>query len=210
MNAAIFDMDGVLVDNNFYHKEAWLMFLEQFGYHLTDQETSQYVYGKTNSDILNQVFQKQLNEDKIRELSHQKEVIYRDLYRDHIKAPLGLIPLLEALAEIGPIGVATSAPPQNLDFVLDELKIRHFFSALVHGEMVKNGKPHPEIYLLVARLMEVEPKECVVFEDSLVGIAAGQTAGMKVIAITSTFPIQQLAHADQVIDSFNQYHITGN
>lgn len=200
-------MDGVLVDNNAYHKKAWLLFLEAFGHNLTDQQLNLHVYGKTNEDILNHVFSEKLNDSKIRELSNQKEEIYREIYRDHIQAPPGLVHLLEALGATATIGVASSAPPKNLDFVLDALQIRHYFSALVHGEMVKNGKPHPDIYLKAAGLLNVDPSSCVVFEDSLAGIESGQRAGMRIVAITSTYPADQLNHADQVIDSFDELEI---
>ena len=200
-------MDGVLVDNNAYHKKAWLLFLEKFGHHLTDQQLDQHVYGKTNQDILNYVFPENMTEGKIRKLSNQKEEIYREIYQDHIQAPPGLIHLLAALIAEVPIGVASSAPPQNLDFVLDALQIRQYFSVLVHGEMVKNGKPRPDIYLKTAELLNANPRHCTVFEDSLAGIESGQKAGMKVVAITTTYPADQLNHADRVIDSFDQFNM---
>ena len=207
MQAAIFDMDGVLVDNNQYHKKSWLLFLESFGYHLTDEQLNQHVYGKINEDILNYVFPEPLDDQRIRELSYQKEELYREIYQEHIEAPPGLVNLLEALQSKMPLGIATSAPPQNLDFVLDTLHIRQFFSTLVHGEMVKQGKPHPEIYLKAAHQLNVEPQGCVVFEDSLAGIESAQHAGMKVVAITSTYPADQLNHADQVIATFGQFEM---
>ena len=71
--------------------------------------------------------------------------------------------------------------------------------------MVKNGKPRPDIYLKTAELLNANPRHCTVFEDSLAGIESGQKAGMKVVAITTTYPADQLNHADRVIDSFDQF-----
>jgi beta-phosphoglucomutase len=98
------------------------------------------------------------------------------------------------------MGVGSNAEPENVAYVLDEAGLRRYFRAVVDGHQVHNPKPHPEVYLRVAELLETEPANCIVFEDSHSGAAAAVAAGMRVIGLCTTFV--NLPGAVLTIDNF--------
>jgi beta-phosphoglucomutase len=91
-------------------------------------------------------------------------------------------------AQPAPVALATNAEPANVNFVLDGLNLRPYFRAIVDGSQVRNAKPAPDVYLAAAERLEIAPRNCIVFEDSPVGIASARAAGMRVVGI--------LTHAD--------------
>lgn len=201
----IFDMDGVIIDSNPFHKTAWKAFCEKHSCSLTNDELQQYVYGKTNEDALRHVFGNDLTTTQINEYAQQKEETYRELFKPHLTALPGLAVFLEkAKSMFAELAVATSAPPENVDFVMDTLNLRRFFSIIVDETQVTKGKPDPEIYLKTAKLLQANPKQCIVFEDSLSGIQAAKNAGMVVIGVTTTHSAEELADkVDATIEDFN-------
>lgn len=201
--AALFDMDGVLVDTNPWHKLAFDDFLKKYKITLTDDELKTQVYGRTNREIMPFVFKEAYTEAQSERWADEKEALFRELYADAAQPVAGLVPFLETLKRKGiKTAVGTSAPKANLDFILDKIHIRHYFDGLLHSANVKYGKPNPEIYLNAAAHLGVDPSVCVVFEDSLPGVEAGLNAGMKVVGITTTHTPEELAGAHLVIDDF--------
>jgi len=200
----IFDMDGVIVDSNPYHKQAWTLFCQGVKNTITNEEMQTHIFGKTNEDALTYLYGDTLSPEQIMQLAREKEVLYRQLFHPHIKAPNGLTDFLKQCNHHGVYpSIATSAPPDNVDFVLDSLQLRSYFSLIVDETMVKKGKPDPEIYLLTAQKLGIAPSNCVVFEDSLSGTVAARSAGMNVIGVTTTHTRQELApYVDACIDDF--------
>ena len=116
----------------------------------------------------------------------EKEIRYRSIYSEHIQPIPGLVGFLDAARQMGILlGLATSAGPENIAFVLNRLGISGYFTAVVNGEEVEHGKPDPEIFLEAAKRLGVPPQECLVFEDLRKGIQAAQHAGMPVVVITT-------------------------
>lgn len=103
--------------------------------------------------------------------------------------------------------VGTSAPVENLDFIMDSLDLRHYFDAFLHSAHVSKGKPEPEIYLKAANELGVEPDSCVVFEDSVAGVKAGLNAGMKVVAVATTHTPDEFSGAHLVIKDFEEISV---
>ena len=134
MKAVIFDMDGVIVDTNPYHRAAWRAYYERYGKTLSDADFVRYVSGKHNADIVAHLFAGQpLTPDEVLRLGNEKEALFRDLYRPHITPVPGLVDFLKALRATGiRTAVATSAPVENLDFVVDALAFRPYFAALLN------------------------------------------------------------------------------
>jgi beta-phosphoglucomutase-like phosphatase (HAD superfamily) len=97
------------------------------------------------------------------------------------------------------MGVASSAPPANIDALIDELVLRPYFDTLVSGQDMP-GKPDPALFLEVALQLDVAPERCVVVEDAVAGVEAAKRAGMKCVAVTTTNPAQVLDEADIVVD----------
>ncbi len=200
--AVIFDMDGVIIDSNPFHKISLRQFCAQHGYHLSDEELLNKIYGRTNNDWIRNLFG-DLPKERILELGEEKEALFRDLYKDEIKPLAGLedfLKLLESQKITKAIG--TSAPRSNVDFCLNSTHLKKYFQTILDQSDVEHGKPNPEIYLKVAKRIGFDPKQCIVFEDSLSGVEAAQRAGSKVVGVTTTHTHEELNHTDFVIDDF--------
>jgi beta-phosphoglucomutase len=203
LRALIFDMNGVIVDDMAFHERAWLALAAKHGKTLTSDEFRREMSGRRNRDNVHHVFGSDLPEGAVRAYQDEKEEAYRDAFRSHLAPVAGLEALLAAAGAAGlRLAVATSAPPKNIDFVLDGLDLRGRFDAVVGEAEVKRAKPDPEIYLTAASLLGVEPDACVVFEDSLLGIAAGQAARMPVVGLTTTHTADELRHCALVVADF--------
>jgi HAD superfamily hydrolase (TIGR01509 family) len=201
--AVLFDMDGVIVDSNLYHKLAFEAFLKRHNVSLTDEELKTQVYGRTNAEIMRFIFKDNFSIERGEVWADEKEAIFRELYEE-VSPVKGLVPFLQTLKANGvKTAVGTSAPKLNLDFILDKINVRQYFDALLHSADVQFGKPNPEIYLKAASRLNTAPSNCIVIEDSLPGVKAGLDAGMKVIGITTTHTIEELANAHMVIDDFD-------
>ncbi len=199
----IFDMDGVVVDNHKFHFRAWMEFAKKYNFLLNEDIYRKEFNGKTNADLFVMIFGP-LNEEQIKEYSHEKETNYQNLYKSFIKAHDGLIPFLEFLkSEKIKIAIGTSAPKSNVDFTLDTLNLRSYFDVIVDGSEVKKGKPDPEVYLKCSSLLGLPPENCLVFEDSIAGLISGKNAGCKIVGVSTSHSAMELKPTvDQIIKDF--------
>ena len=204
----IFDMDGVLVDSNPFHKQAWQSFSTQLGCAITEEVLEKSVYGKTNRDALTFLLNRELSAQETQQFADEKEALYRELFKPHLQPVTGLNAFLDQMQHervFESLAIATSAPPDNVDFVLDGLSLRSYFSIIVDETMVTRGKPDPEIYLKTAERLHAKPDECWVIEDSYSGIESARQAGMRVIGITTTHSAEELSpRVHCVISDFNE------
>jgi len=200
----IFDMDGVIVDNAAWHLEAFAEFGKRHGLVQTKEEYTKY-FGNTNQTIMNSLFDTQLSSDKLVELANEKEIIYRELYKPFIQPVEGLPVFLKNASDNAiPIALATSAPLENVDFTLDSTGLKKYFRIISDASMVINGKPDPEIYLLTAAKLGVQPSDCIVFEDSIAGIQSALSAGMRVIGVATTHKSEELiTYVNEIIMNFD-------
>jgi len=206
--AVIFDMDGVIVDSNPYHRIALKKFCEQHGYQLSDKYLKAKIFGRTNADWLGELFQGKLTEKQIREYGEEKEQLFREIYAPQIKPVNGLTGFLHHLRDYQvPCAIATSAPKSNVDFVLDRIQIGDFFQTIIHGNMIKRSKPHPEIYQKTLEILRIPPQHIIVFEDSFSGVESASRAGCRVVGITTTHSREELSHTNMVIDDFEDLSI---
>lgn len=183
--ALIFDMDGVLIDSNPIHRQAWEVFNRRYGLETTEA-MHQSMYGKRNDEIV-RCFFGELPPDEVAYRGAEKEKLYREMITGKIEE--FLVPGLREFLEINRgsvMAVASNAEPLNVAFVLEGGKLRPYFRAALDGSLVQNPKPHPEIYLQTAEALGVEPGDCLVFEDSYSGVAAARAAGMRVIGLRTT------------------------
>ncbi|MBL8178215.1 MAG: HAD-IA family hydrolase [Bryobacterales bacterium] len=183
--AFILDMDGVLIDSNPLHAQAWLLYLSQYG--KAADSMLERMHGKRNDQIVRGLFGEDLSEEEVFAHGAAKEALYRELMKPHVKEKLipGVAGFLER-HKAKPLGVASNAEPANVAFVLDEGGLRPYFSAVVDGHMVERPKPDPQIYVRTMAQLGVGAGECVIFEDSATGIAAARGAGARVVAVRST------------------------
>lgn len=208
-SSAIFDMDGVIVDNDKYHLLAWKEFCKIKGFAYSEANFRKKYFGLSNHDILCGITGMKLSQHETTEMGEAKEKIYRNIYSKEIKPIDGLLEFLTTLKQNGKkIALASSAPTSNVDFVLDSLNIRSFFDAVVDAQMVLRAKPSPEIYLKAASLLNENPSKCVVFEDSHAGIKSAQDAGMKVVALATTNSRDDLPNLPLIIDDYVSLNIS--
>jgi len=179
-------MDGVIIDSNPLHRIAWTEYMLRHGVEMTEAMQHK-MYGKRNDELIREFFGSQITDEEVIAHGAAKEALYRDLMRP--RAGKSLVPGVREFIDCHrnlKIALATNAEPANVDFVLDNAGLESVFQVIVSGHEVVNPKPHPEIYLRVAELLETPPAECIVFEDSHAGVAAGLAAGMRVVGVGTT------------------------
>ena len=192
--AALFDMDGTLVDNTLAHMRAFEIFCARYGVTGWKEKLSQ-AFGMGNDDIMRLIMPAELIRERgLASLAEEKEAIYREIYAPEIRPVKGLVPLLESLRAAGVrCAVGSSGCRANVDFVLEKCRIGEFFDARISGDRVTRCKPDPEIYLTAAAALGMAPAECVVFEDAKAGIESARRAGVgRVVALATTLPREVL------------------
>ena len=179
--AVIFDLDGTLIDNNYYHLKTWRVYLEKIGINISDEAYRKNINGRTNKDALEYIYNKKMTDEEAMGYALEKEALYRDIYKQDIKPVDGLIDLLEVLhARNIPMAIATSGIQVNIDFMFEHIPIKQYFKEVVNSSHISKGKPDPEIYLKTASLLNIPTENCMVFEDSESGLRAGREAQMLV------------------------------
>jgi beta-phosphoglucomutase len=183
--AVILDVDGTMVDNARYHEAAWVELGRRHGFGITPDFYRQRIHARSNDRNIRTLLGESASEADIQRLGDEKEQIYRDRFGPVMKEIAGLTNLLAALSAEGvACGAASNSPKGNVDMVLDGLEIRRYFRAVIDRDMIRVGKPDPEIFLRVSNDLSIEPRRCIVLEDSASGFLAAHRAGMPCIAIT--------------------------
>ena len=208
--AVIFDMDGVLIDSEPLWNQAEQVILGGLGVDFNRPPLLQST-GLTTASVIAHWYQHQPWPGPDEQQVHQHII---DFVASGIaangEAKTGLPALLDSIASQQlKMAVATNSPKQLLDTTLQRLQICHYFNAHCHLELVKQGKPAPDIYLLAAEKLNVSPQDCLVFEDSFAGVTAAKAAGMTVIAIPAAHEWQhsKFELADHKIRCFSQFDL---
>ena len=177
----IFDCDGTLADTMPLHWRAWQMITQRHGLHFP-KDRFYASGGMPSRDILKMLAKEQGRSLDHIAVAHEKEEAYLPM--------MGQIEPIHAVVEIVranhgkiPMAVASGGSQKIIGMVLDHLKIRHLFDAIVTNEMVKNQKPAPDIFLEAARRIDVEPKFCRAYEDTELGLQAIRAAGMEAVDV---------------------------
>lgn len=204
MKAFIFDLNGTMINDMEYHTKAWMNLLnDELGGNFTWDEVKQQMYGK-NPEVLVRMFgPDRFTLDEMNKLSFEKEKRYQEAYLPELKLLPGLAEFLEKTHQQGiPMAIGSAAIPFNIDYVLDNLNIRHYFKVIVSADDVVLSKPHPETYLKVAEQLNVVPTDCLVFEDVPKGAEAAENAGMQCVVLTTTH------HQDEFTKLTNVIHFS--
>jgi beta-phosphoglucomutase len=197
----IFDLDGVLVDTGWAHKQAWYDLAEKEGFSMTD-DFFYSTFGMQNYMIIPMLLGRDAASNEVNRLSDWKEQRYREIIAEKLVPAEGAKALLGALkSENFLLAVGSSAPMTNLDLVLANTGLQEHFDVYVSGEDVANGKPAPDTFLKAAEKLSLDADSCVVVEDAVQGVEAGKAAGMPVVAVTTTRSRADLAGADIIVDS---------
>ncbi|TFF34769.1 HAD family hydrolase [Mucilaginibacter psychrotolerans] len=201
MKAFIFDLNGTMVNDMPYHAAAWKRVAnEVLGGNFTDEQIKQNMYGK-NAEVLVRLFGSgKFSPEEMDKLSEDKEEQYRREFISELALLPGLAEFLERAHQAGiPMAIGSAAIPSNIDFVLDNLNIRHYFKAIVSAHDVTHSKPDPESFTKPAALLGVKPEDCIVFEDVPKGAEAARNAGMKAVILTTTHPVEDFDALDNIL-----------
>ena len=192
-------MDGTMVDNMMVHHRAWQRKMATLGLDLSLEEVRLSIHG-INEEIIERLFGERFSPEERRRIAWEKEAEYRDIIRPELQLIAGLDEFLQAATTQNiPMGIGTAAPPENVQFVLDELQLRPLFRAVIDSKMVTKGKPDPEVFLSVAEQLGLKPENCLVFEDSPTGAEATQRAGMPAVILSTTHAPEEFAQYDNIV-----------
>ncbi len=206
LQALIFDMDGVLVDNTPVQARAFQLLFRDQGVQADATQLLRRLNGAPAAEILKEAFAgKSLPADKLEELAGQREFLYRTLYWDDRRPLPGLVEFLEAARAAGlKIGLGTGSGQETIGYLLDDLNLRRFFDVVITKDDVDQGKPHADTYSVTAKKLGVQPAHCVVFEDALLGEQAAYRAHMRCVAVASTLPGRDFQAPLLVIRDFTE------
>ena len=175
MKACIFDLDGVIVDTAKYHYLAWKDLADKLGFNFTIEHNERLkgVSRMDSLEILLEIGDISLTAEEKERYAHEKNELYRSyilkMERDEILP--GILPFLDEL-KANDIKIALGSASKNAGTILEKVGITQYFDAIVDGTKVSKAKPDPQVFLLGAELLNVEPKDCIVFEDAEAGVEA--------------------------------------
>ncbi|MEK4261674.1 MULTISPECIES: beta-phosphoglucomutase [Paenibacillus] len=199
MKGAIFDLDGVIVDTAKYHYLAWASLADELGFKFTEEDNERLkgVSRMRSLDILLEVGGLEFKEAEKQAMAEKKNRLYVEYISRLEESELlpGVKEYLTRLRSRG-IGIALGSASKNAEFILNKLNITDLFDAVVDGNKVSLAKPDPEVFLIAAQEIGLQPDGCVVFEDAEAGVQAGKAAGMKVVGIGKP---EVLKEADLVV-----------
>jgi beta-phosphoglucomutase family hydrolase len=200
----LWDMDGVIADTASLHFAAWQGSFAKRGVEFT-QKNFVKLFGSRNDFIVRNILGEGLAEEDLRAIIQEKEEIFRHKIKGNIKSLPGALKLLNTIKQ-GKFKMAlvSSAPKENIELIGNELNIAEYFNCIVSGHEVAESKPSPQIYLSAAEKLGAEPKDCIVIEDSPLGVKAAKAAGMKCLAVANSHPKDELKEADKVVDSLEE------
>jgi len=203
--AVLWDMDGVLVDSGEFHYAAWVEILAREGLPYT-REQFNAMFGMDNRGVLTTLLGREPEAAWLAQVSDEKEAAFRAAIVGQAEPLRGVVRWLARLKAAGVRqAVASSAPPANIDLLIDTLNLRQYFVAVV-STFGMAGKPDPGVFLEAARQVGVPPERCLVVEDAIAGVQAAKRAGMTCLALTTTNTRAALAPvgADWVVDNLEE------
>jgi beta-phosphoglucomutase len=206
--ACIFDLDGVIVDTARYHFLAWKKLTDQLGIHFTEENNERLkgVSRMASLEIILEIGNRKPDDRQ----KHEYATLKNNWYLDYISkmTPAEILPgCLEFINELrnANIRVAVGSASKNTPMILNRVGILELFDAVADGNNVTNAKPDPEIFLKAAKMVRVEPGNCVVFEDAVAGVQAALKAGMMCIGVGSA---TVLSEAHFVVSGLNEMNLT--
>jgi len=200
--ALIFDMDGSLVDSMWVWKDIDVEYLSKFGYTIPN-DLQKNIEGKSFTETAVYFKERFSIPDSVEEIKADWRQMAWDMYRTRVMPKPGAVALLDYCKCKGiKLGIATSNSREIVDMLLEERGLTDYFSCIMTSCEAKKGKPAPDIYLLTAGQLGVEPEDCLVFEDIIYGIQAGKSAGMQVCAVEDEYSAYQWEEKKALADYY--------
>ena len=200
----IFDMDGVLADTGPIHFESWVKMANEIGVEFT-KDFFDLTFGQQSPLITRKLVGAGAKEEDVLKWANLKELYYREMVQDKLKPLPGVINLINELKEKGfKLAIGSSGPKENVELLLNSLKIKESFDVIITAAEVQIGKPAPDVFLIAAKHVQVNPENCIVIEDAPVGIEAARHANMRTIALTTTHEREDLKNADLIVRDLSE------
>ncbi len=204
----IFDLDGLLVDSQSLQYEAYGKVFSQYGEPISRQDwIDHWIHGPGGPKAWIENRNLDLDYQKIRA---EKKVIYEDLIQSKMKLKPGAKELVNLLYKKFPLVVASASRIESIELSLERFNLKDKFEHLISDIDMERGKPHPDVFLHAAKIMKVEPEDCLVFEDSSAGLQAAKSAGMKCIVCPDNFEdsnIGRYGAADKIVKQLNEVNL---
>jgi beta-phosphoglucomutase len=218
LQAVIFDFDGVITDSEILHFRAFNEVLKQYGTEITTKDYYTTYLGLTDVDCYKLLIEQgllKISESDIDKLVEKKARVFEELIKTEGQIIEGVRDFLQILRNNGiPMAICSGALLSEIELILEQAKLRHYFSAIVSAEQIKKGKPHPDGFLLTLQKLNrnrsdaILAEQCVVIEDSHWGLQAARATGMHTVAVTNTYDAKQLSQAEKIISKLNELSIT--
>jgi beta-phosphoglucomutase len=203
--AFLFDLNGTMIHDMPYHVMAWFKVVKALGASITESEMKQECYGK-GEEMLERIFPGRFSLLERTAISESKEATYRAEFLPELKLIDGLDQLLASATEKNSkLSIGSAANNSNIDFVLDNLHIRHYIHTIISGEMVSKSKPDPETFSRCAKALKVSHENCLVFEDTPKGVACAANAGMDAVVLTTSHPISDFDAFTNILHFADDY-----
>ena len=209
IKAVIFDLDGVIVESENAHIEAEKQTFLKYGIQISAEELHEYT-GTTAKAMFTELIRKYKLNTTFEEIFRQKEEIFSRLLETDAEPTKGIITLLKKLkSKRIKLAIGSSSTKKQIKYVLNKLDIAHLFDSVVGAEDIDHSKPDPEIFLKAAAELNAHPSECLVVEDSKLGVEAAKRAHMKCVGYRNpNSGDQDLSKADIVTNDFSKLKIT--
>jgi beta-phosphoglucomutase-like phosphatase (HAD superfamily) len=207
VEAFIFDMDGTMIDSMPWHARSWVEFVARHGLALDVSDILARTTGRTGTECMRELFDRELSDAECQALVHEKEEIYRAMFSDNFTEVAGFTAFAKAAVARGlKVAVGTAGDKGNIEFAMSRLKMDPLPLAIVGGDEGFSGKPTPAIFLEAARRIGIAPERCIVFEDAPFGIEAARRGGMRAVAVCSTHTAAELAgpHVIAAVRDYNE------
>lgn len=208
VEAVLLDMDGTMIDTKEAHGDAWESWTGRRGVDVSRERYMSEFFGLSNKDAMKRIYP-ELAEDPValRAFAMERESEFVEMVRARDLPPVaGLFEFLQRLERRGiPVAVASSAPRENVEAILEHLGLAGRLPVRLSMDDVERTKPEPDLFLLAAERLHVSPSHCVVFEDSLHGLKAGHRAGCRTVAVLTLHDAEELdSEADLCVEDFEQ------
>ncbi len=207
LKAVIFDLDGVIVNTVPLHFKSWKKMFTEYGKKFTFKDYKLKVDGIPRMSGARAILPELSKQELDKAAAKKQKYFLRFLKTEGIEVYTSTVNLIKNLIK-NRIKVAVISSSKNCLFILKKAKIVNLFKVIITGNDIKRGKPHPDVFLLAAKRLKVNPKECVVFEDAVLGVKAGKRAKMKAVGVDRYHKPQRLKQADLVISNLRQINIS--